>query len=167
MKNYLFASLLAQLLSDHEHHIKCSVKKESEDRLTGLVAQFVFNEDDDGYENPPIALFGIRLYGLFNGWIGAQLNRSNQISKDVGEYILKAGIEKGPFKYICSKQTAIRLITAINYIQIQQITIDEENDTCTRTVIEEILSQILDPILKLDVSLLPLNQTPTAFDRQD
>lgn len=166
-KEDLLVAFLDQLLSDYEQRIECTAEKEPTERLVEFVARFVFTGDDDSREDFHLALLEMRSQGPFNDRIRAQLDRSDRILRDAVAEILEAGIEAGQFEQVETERTAMLLVAALDGARTRQITLGEENDTYTRTVVEEILAQILEPLLASDISLPSLDETLAALDRQD
>jgi len=167
-KEDLLVAFLDQLLTDYEQRIECRADQPPEQRLVDFLARFVFTPDDGDRENFHLALLEMRSQGPFNDRIQAQLDRSDRLLRGTVAEILAEGIETGRFEPVDPDRTAALLVAALDGARTRQITLGDSvtdtDDTYTRTVVEEILSQIVDPILA-EGSLPGLDATVAELDR--
>jgi len=173
-KEDLLVAFLDQLLTDYEQRIACRSDQPPEQRIVDFVARFVLTPEDDDRAAFHLALLEMRSQGPFNDRIREQLHRSDQLLRETAGDIIADGIEAGVFETVNSERTAALLIAALDGARTRQITLGDANTialdgmelTYTRATVEEILSQILEPILAEECSLPSLEATLAELDRE-
>lgn len=166
-KEDLLVAFLAHLLSDYEQLMECRADQPPLQRMAEFLARFVITPDDDEREAFHLALLEMRSQGPFNERIREQLARSDQLLRETAADILEEGIEEGVFEPVDPERTAALLVATLDGARTRQITLGEANNTYTRTVVEEALRQIVEPILTEGVTLPDLDETLAELDRQD
>ena len=166
-KEDLLVAFLDQLLSDYEQLMECRADQPPLQRMAEFLARFVITPDDDEREAFHLALLEMRSQGPFNERIREQLARSDLLLRESAADILEEGIEEGVFEPVDPERTAALLVATLDGARTRQITLGEANNTYTRTVVEEALRQIVEPILAEGVTLPDLDETLAELDRQD
>ena len=166
-KEDLLVAFLDQLLSDYEQLMECRADQPPLQRMAEFLARFVITPDDDEREAFHLALLEMRSQGPFNEHIREQLARSDLLLRESAADILEEGIEEGVFEPVDPERTAALLVATLDGARTRQITLGEANNTYTRTVVEEALRQIVEPILAEGVTLPDLDETLAELDRQD
>jgi AcrR family transcriptional regulator len=163
-KEELLITFLDGLLADYERRFECRADRPPIERILAFLARFVLTPDDEEREAFHLALLEMRSQGPFNDRIREHLDRSDRLLRRAVADIIEDGIETGVFKPVDAERTAALLVATVDGARTRQITLGEENDRYTRTVVEEALNRIVEPILadnktlpSLDVTLAELN----------
>lgn len=157
-KEDLLVAFLDDMLSGYETRLGAERDCSPETRLVRFLARFVFDPDEDERQSFHLALLEMRSQGPFNERIREQLRRSDELLRETVVEILQDGIEAGVFDPIDVDRTAALLVAALDGARTRQITLVEAEDTYTRTVVEELLSQVVEPILADDATLPSLDE---------
>jgi len=174
-KEDLLVAFLDDLLTEYENRIECRADQPPEQRLVDFLARFVFTPEDDGREAFHLALLEMRSQGPFNDRIQTQLERSDRLLRETLAEIIADGIDDGTFEPVDPDRTAALLVAALDGARTRQITLGEANElsldgravTYTRAAVEELLAQIIEPILADDETLPDLDTTIAELDRED
>ena len=162
----LLVAFLDQLITDYEQRMDCRADQPPGQRLVDFVARFVFTPEDDDREAFHLALLEMRSQGPFNDRIREQLERSDRQLRETAADILSEGIEMGVFEPVDPERTAALLVATLDGARTRQITLGEANDSYTRTVVEEILARVIDPILAEGHSLPSLEATLAELEAE-
>jgi len=166
-KEDLLVAFLDQLLTDYEEKLASRTDQSPVERLVTFIAQFVFTPDETERAAFHLALLEMRSQGPFNDRIREQLKRSDELLRDTVADILGDGIEEGVFEPVDVDRTAALFVAMLDGARTRQITLSEgqpEDDTYTRTVAEEALERIVEPLLAADVELPSLDEALAEFD---
>ncbi|MXR50645.1 TetR family transcriptional regulator [Halovenus sp. WSH3] len=166
-KEDLLVAFLDDLLSDYEQRMACRDGRPPTERLVEFVARFVFTPEDSGREQFHLALLEMRSQGPFNDRIREQLERSDEILRSTAAEIITEGIDSGVFEEVDPERTAALLVATLDGARTRQITLGEANETYTRTVVEQALTQIVGPILEEGVELPDLDAVLADLDRDE
>ncbi|MFT4945926.1 MAG: AcrR family transcriptional regulator [Natronomonas sp.] len=166
-KEDLLVAFLDDLISDHEQRMACRERRPPTERLVEFLARFVFTPEDTGREQFHLALLEMRSQGPFNDRIREQLERSDQTLRNTAAEIIGDGIEAGVFEPVDPERTAALLVATLDGARTRQITLGEANETYTRTVVEQALSQIVEPILAAGVEPPDLDAVLADLDREE
>lgn len=166
-KEDLLVAFLDHILAEYEHRMECRADAPPEDRIVEFLARFVFTPDDDDREAFHLALLEMRSQGPFNDRIREQLDRSDRLLRETAADILDEGIETGVFEPVDPERTAALLVATLDGARTRQITLGDANNTYTRTVVEEILAQIIEPILADGVALPSLDETLAELEPEN
>lgn len=151
-KEDLLVAFLDDMLTEYEQRLAAERDRPPVERLLLFLARFVFDPDAGQRHSFHRALLEMRSQGPFNERIRAQLDRSDEILRGTVGAILEDGIEAGEFEPVDVDRTAMLLVGALDGARTRQITLGESDreDAYTRTVVEELLSQVIDPLLAAD-----------------
>lgn len=166
-KEDLLVAFLDDLISDYQERMACREGQPPTERLVEFLARFVFTPDDTGREQFHLALLEMRSQGPFNDRIREQLDRSDQTLRNTAAEIITDGIEAGVFEAVDPERTAALLVATLDGARTRQITLGDANETYTRTVVEQALSQIVEPILVEGVELPDLDAVLAELDREE
>ncbi len=160
-KEDLLVAFLDQMLADYEEKIECRSGQPPVDRLVEFIARFVFTPEDTERASFHLALLEMRSQGPFNERIRESLQRSDQLLRDAVVDILEDGIEEEVFEPVDVEETAVLFVAMLDGARTRQVTlskdaIDEEH--YTRTVAEQALEQVVDPMLKPGVERPTLDE---------
>jgi len=164
-KEDLLVAFLDGLLTDYEQRMACREGQLPTERLVEFLARFVFTPEDTGREQFHLALLEMRSQGPFNDRIREQLERSDELLRSTAAEIIAQGIEAGVFGDVDPERTAALLVATLDGARTRQITLGEANETYTRTVVEQALEQIVEPILVSGVDLPDLDAVLADLDR--
>ena len=158
-KEDLLIAFLDHIITDYEERLAAETDRPPTERLATFLARFVFAPDNDKRESFHLALLEMRSQGPFNDRIRAQLERSDVVLRETAAEILQDGIEAGVFEPVDTDRTAAMLVAALDGARTRQITLGEgqPDDTYTRVVVEEVLDQVVEPLLADSVELPPLD----------
>ncbi len=156
-KEDLLVAFLDNMLSEYETRLGEERDRPPETRLVRFLARFVFDPDEDERQSFHVALLEMRSQGPFNERIREQLRRSDALLRETAVEILQDGIDAGVFEPIDVDRTAALLVAALDGARTRQITLVEAEDTYTRTVVEELLTHVVEPILTADATLPSLD----------
>ena len=117
----------------------------------------------------------MRSQGPFNDRIQTQLERSDRLLRETLAEILTDGIEEGTFEPVDPDRTAALLVATLDGARTRQITLGAANElsfdsstvTYTRAAVEELLAQIVEPLLADDETLPDLDATIAELDREE
>jgi len=159
-KEDLLVAFLDHIVSEYEGKLAAETSDSPEHRLVAFLARFVYAPDENRRQSFHLALLEMRSQGPFNDRIRAELERSDELLRGTAADILRTGIEAGVFEPVDADRTAALLVAALDGARTRQITLgDGQPDaTYTRAVIEELLSQVVDPIVADGVELPPLDE---------
>lgn len=171
----LLVAFLDDLLTEYEQRIECRADQPPEQRIVDFLARFVFTPADDEREAFHLALLEMRSQGPFNDRIQTQLERSDRLLRETLAEIITDGIDDGTFEQVDPDRTAALLVAALDGARTRQITLGEANElsldknsvTYTRATVEELLAQIVEPILAEGGTLPDLDTTLAELDRED
>lgn len=166
-KEDLLVAFLDDLISDYEQRMACRDGQPPTERLVEFLARFVFTPEDTGREQFHLALLEMRSRGPFNDRIREQLARSDETLRNTAADIITDGIEAGVFAEVDPDRTAALLVATLDGARTRQITLGEENETYTRTVVEQTLDQIVEPMLVDGVDLPDLEEVLADLDREE
>ena len=166
-KEDLLVAFLDDLISDYQERMACRADQEPTERLVEFLARFVFTPDDTGREQFHLALLEMRSQGPFNDRIREQLDRSDQTLRTTAADIITDGIEAGVFEAVDPERTAALLVATLDGARTRQITLGDANETYTRTVVEQALAQIVEPMLVEGVDLPDLDAVLAELDREE
>jgi AcrR family transcriptional regulator len=168
-KEELLIAFLEHIIDDYERRLAEESDQPPERRLVTVLARFVFEPDDDERQSFHLALLEMRSQGPFSERIRDQLEQSDAVLRGTLADILRDGIEAGVFESVDADRTAALLVAALDGARTRQITLGEgqPEDTYTRTVIEELLAQVVDPLLTDDAELPPLDDALAGLSRED
>ncbi|WP_336328394.1 TetR/AcrR family transcriptional regulator [Halovenus sp. HT40] len=166
-KEDLLVAFLDDLISDYQERMACREGQPPTERLVEFLARFVFTPDDTGREQFHLALLEMRSQGPFNDRIRDQLDRSDQTLRNTAAEIISEGIEQGVFEAVDPERTAALLVATLDGARTRQITLGDANETYTRTVVEQALSQIVEPMLVEGVDLPDLDAVLAELDREE
>jgi AcrR family transcriptional regulator len=157
-KEDLLVAFLDNLVSDYDERMACRDGQPPTKRLVEFLAWFVFTPDDTGREQFHLALLEMRSQGPFNDRIREQLVKSDDTLRDTAADIITEGIEAGVFEGVDPERTAALLVATLDGARTRQITLGSANETYTRTVVEQALEQIVEPMLVAGVELPDLDE---------
>lgn len=160
-KEDLLVTFLDQMLADYEEKIESRADQPPVDRLVEFVARFVFTPEDTERASFHLALLEMRSQGPFNERIRESLRRSDDLLRDALEETLEDGIEDGDFEPVDVEETAALFVAMLDGARTRQITLNEGGDdevAYTRTVAEQALEQLVDPLLAPDVERPSLDE---------
>jgi AcrR family transcriptional regulator len=157
-KEDLLVAFLDHIIGKYEEKLAAETDDPPERRLVTFLARFVYAPDENRRQSLHLALLEMRSQGPFNDRIRAQLEQSDEVLRGTAADILRDGIETGVFEAVDPDRTAALLVAALDGARTRQITLGDgqPEDTYTRAVIEELLSQVVEPIVTDDVALPPL-----------
>jgi len=166
-KEELLIAFLDHIITDYEERLAAETDRPPAERLVTFLARFVFAPDNDRRESFHLALLEMRSQGPFNDRIRAQLERSDVVLRETAAEILAEGIEVGVFQPADIDRTAAMLVAALDGARTRQITLGEgqPDDTYTRVVVEELLEQVVEPLLTADAELPPLDDVLDELSR--
>ena len=165
-KEDLLVAFLDDLLDSYEQRLECRSAEPPGERMMEFLARFVFAPGDEDREAFHLALLEMRSQGAFNDRIRERLVRSDRLLRTTVVDIIEDGIESGVFEPVDPERTAALLVATLDGARTRQITLGEENDSYTRTVVEELLDRVIEPILTREAELPSLEETLEALDRQ-
>ena len=163
----LLVAFFDQMLADYEKKIECRADKPPVERLVEFVARFVFSPEDTERASFHLALLEMRSQGPFNDRIRESLKRSDTLLRDTVSGILEDGIEAGVFEPVDVEETAALFVAMLDGARTRQITLSEgdaEEDTYTRTVAEQALERLVDPMLADGVDRPSLDDALDSLD---
>ena len=148
-KEDLLVAFLNGIITDYEQRLAEERDQSPERRLVTFLARFVFAPDSNERQSFHLALLEMRSQGTFNERIREQLEQSEAVLRGTAADILREGIETGAFEGTDPDRTAALLVAALDGARTRQITLGEGQpaDTYTRAVVEELLDQVVDPLL--------------------
>jgi AcrR family transcriptional regulator len=157
-KEDLLVAFLDHIVSKYEGKLDAETDDPPEQRLVTFLARFVYAPEEDRRQSFHLALLEMRSQGPFNDRIREKLEYSDEVLRGTAADILRDGIEAGVFEDVDPDRTAALLVAALDGARTRQITLGEGQPeaTYTRAVIEELLSQVVEPILADGVELPPL-----------
>jgi AcrR family transcriptional regulator len=157
-KAELMIAFLDHIITNYEERLAEETAEPPERRLVTFLARFVFEPGDDERQSFHLALLEMRSQGPFDERIRKKLESSDAVLRGTAADILRDGIEAGVFEDVDPDRTAAMLVAALDGARTRQITLGEGQpaDTYTRVVIEELLSQVVEPILADSVEMPPL-----------
>ena len=167
-KEDLLVAFLDQMLADYEEQIECRSGKPPVERLVEFIARFVFTPEETERASFHLALLEMRSQGPFNERIREPLQRSDELLRNAVVDILEDGLEAGVFEPVPVEETAALLVAMLDGARTRQVTLSEgdaDEDTYTRTVAEQALEQIVDPLLAPDVDRPSLEETLASLRR--
>ncbi|SDJ58460.1 DNA-binding transcriptional regulator, AcrR family [Halovenus aranensis] len=150
-KEDLLVAFLDQMLADYEEKMECRADQPPVDRLVEFVARFVFAPDDTERASFHLALLEMRSQGPFNDRIRTSLRRSDELLRDTLEETLEDGIDDGVLKPVDTEATAALFVAMLDGARTRQVTLNEGGDDevgYTRTVAEQALERLVDPLLE-------------------
>jgi AcrR family transcriptional regulator len=162
----LLVAFLDDMLTNYEQRMECHAENPPEQRLVEFVTQFVFDPEEDDRASFHLALLEMRSQGPFNERIQRQLDRSDELLRQRVADILADGIEAGVFESVDVDRVAALLVATLDGARTRQITLDDGQPpgTYTRTVAEDVLDRIIDPLLTDDADLPTLDGTLEQLD---
>jgi AcrR family transcriptional regulator len=163
----LLVAFLDGILEDYEQRIQCRADRPPAERLVELLARFVFSPDDEDRESFHLALLEMRSQGPFDDRIQTQLDRSDRLLRESVAEILREGIEEDAFEPVDVDRTAALLVATLDGARTRQITLGDSqpgDSVYTRTVVEEALDRIVDPLLADGVERPSLAETLAELD---
>ncbi len=166
-KEDLLVTFLDQMLADYETKIECRAGKPPVERLVEFVARFVFSPEDTDRASFHLALLEMRSQGPFNDRIRTSLQRSDTLLRNTVSGILEDGIEDGVFEPVDIEATAALFVAMLDGARTRQITLSEGDaaeDTYTRTVAEQALERLIDPMLTDGIDRPSLDEALDALD---
>lgn len=159
-KEDLLVAFLDQIVTDYGKRLESRSDQPPGERLVKFIAGFVFTPDETERASFHLALLEMRSQGPFNDRIREQLQRSDDLLRGTVADILSDGIDEGVFEEVDVDRTAALVVAMLDGARTRQITLSEGDpaeDTYTRTVAEEAIERIVEPILATDVELPPLD----------
>ena len=165
-KEDLLIAFLDDLLDSYEQRLECRTNDPPAERMMEFLARFVFAPGQEDREAFHLALLEMRSQGAFNDRIRERLVRSDRLLRATVIDILEDGIEAGVFEPVDPERTAALLVATLDGARTRQITLGEENDSYTRTVVEELLDRVIEPILTEAAELPTIEETLEDLDRQ-
>jgi AcrR family transcriptional regulator len=166
-KEDLLVAFLDNLITDYDQRMACRDGQPPTERLVEFLARFVFTPEDTSREQFHLALLEMRSQGPFNDRIREQLVRSDETLRSTAVDIITDGIETGVFEEVDPEQTAALLVATLDGARTRQITLGEENETYTRTVVEQALAQIVEPMLVAGVDIPDLDEILADLGREE
>ncbi|MFC7059040.1 TetR/AcrR family transcriptional regulator [Halovenus salina] len=166
-KEDLLVAFLDQMLADYEADMECRADQPPVDRLVEFVARFVFAPDDTERSSFHLALLEMRSQGPFNDRIRASLRRSDKLLRDTLEETLRDGIDDGVFRPVDAEETAAMFAAMLDGARTRQVTLNEGGDDevgYTRTVAEQALEHLVDPLLEPGVDRPSLDNALASID---
>jgi AcrR family transcriptional regulator len=167
-KEDLLVAFLDQMLTSYEDKLDQRANLPPERRVVEFAARFVFEPGEDDREAFHLALLEMRSQGPFNDRIREQLERSDRILRETAADILNEGIDAGVFEPVDVDRTAALLVAAVDGARTRQITLGDEQPgrRYTRTVAEEVLARVIEPILAEGAELPALDDALAALDEE-
>lgn len=158
-KEDLLVAFLDHIIDKYERKLAAETDSPPERRLVVFLSRFVYAPDGDRRQSFHLALLEMRSQGPFNSRIRAELERSDELLRGTAADILRDGIEAGVFEQVDPDRTAALLVAALDGARTRQITLGDgqPEGTYTRTAIEELLSQVVEPMVADGVELPPLD----------
>ena len=152
-KDDLLIAFLDGIITDYEQRLAGETERSPEQRLVTFLARFVFEPSEGQRESFHLALLEMRSQGPFDEHIRDRLERSDTILRETAAEILRAGVETGVFDPVDPDRTAALLVAGLDGARTRQITLGDgqPTDTYTRVVVEELLAQVVDPLLAAGV----------------
>jgi len=168
-KEDLLVAFLDQMLTKYETKLDNRADLPPLSRTVEFVARFVFTPGEDDREAFHLALLEMRSQGPFNDRIREQLQRSDRLLRETVADILEDGIEEGVFEPVDVDRTAALIVATVDGARTRQITLgdDQPGGRYTRTVAEETLARVIEPILAEDVALPSLDDALAALDDEE
>jgi len=168
-KEDLLVAFLDHIIGEYEQKLATETDDPPEQRLVTFLSRFVYTPDEDRRQSFHLALLEMRSQGPFNERIRAELDRSDQVLRGTAAEVLRNGTEAGVFERVDPDRTAALLVAALDGARTRQITLGDgqPEDTYTRTVVEELLSQVIEPILADGVELPPLDDVLAELSREE
>jgi len=146
-KEDLLVAFLERMLADYEAKMECRAGQPAVDRLVEFVARFVFDPEDTERASFHLALLEMRSQGPFNERIRELLVRSDGLLRSTLVEILEDGIEEGTVEPVDTDAVARLIVATLDGARTRQVTVGESGVQYTRTVAEQALSRLVDPIL--------------------
>jgi len=167
-KEDLLVAFLDQMLTKYERKLDRRRDRPPEHRIVEFLARFVFEPGEDDREAFHLALLEMRSQGPFNDRIREQLARSDRLLRETVADILAEGIDAGVFEPVDVDRTAALLVATVDGARTRQITLgdDQPGQRYTRTVAEEALTRVIEPILAEGVDLPALDDALAALDEE-
>lgn len=159
-KEDLLVAFLDAIITDYEQRIDAEADEPPVERLVRFIARFVFVPQDNDRESFHLALLEMRSQGPFNDRIREQLIRSDELLRGTVAEILEEGIETGVFQPVDVERTAALLVATLDGARTRQITLAEgpaAGDSYTRSVADEAIARIVEPLLESDVDFPDLD----------
>lgn len=155
----LLVAFLEEIITDYEQQLATEDDRPPEWRLVAFLGRFVFAPDDNRRESFHLALLEMRSRGPFDERVRAKLDQSEAVLRGTAAEILSEGIEAGVFEEVDPDRTATLLVAALDGARTRQITLGEEQPAggYTRAVVEELLAQVVEPLLTEQADLPPLD----------
>ena len=168
-KAELMMAFLDHIITNYKQRLADKTDQPPERRLMRFLARFVFAPDDDERQSFHLALLEMRSQSPFDEQIQGKLEDSDAVLRDTAADILRDGVEAGVFDPVDPDRTAAMLVAAVDGARTRQITLGEGQpvDTYTRTVIEELCSQVVEPMLADGVELPPLADVLADLSREE
>jgi AcrR family transcriptional regulator len=160
-KDELLGEFLDHILDEYECRVENRAEGTPVEQLCAFIARYVFGPDDDERESYHLALLEMRAQGPFDDQIRDELVRADELLRETVAEILEAGIDAGEFEAVNVDRTAAFVVATLDGARTRQVTLGNNPPTdqpYTRTVAEEILSRVVDPLLTADT------QRPTLAD---
>jgi len=167
-KEDLLVAFLSRMITDYEEGLEDEKDDPPIDRLAWFLAQFVFTPDEDERQSFHLALLEMRSQGPFNERMREQLVRSDEVLRETVAGILREGIDEGVFEPVDPERTAALLVATLDGGRTRQVTLDEEptDDSYTRTIVEQAIEHIVEPLLAPGVEFPPLAETLADLDNE-
>lgn len=169
-KEDLLVAFLDRIITDYEKRLADEADEPAVERLVAFLARFVFTPTDDDRESFHIALLEMRSQGAFNERMREQLIRSDEVLRETVADILRDGIEAGVFEPVDVDRTAALLVATLDGARTRQITLQQEptDASYTRTVVEETIAHVVEPLLTAEAELPSLDETlETLEDKRE
>lgn len=165
----LLVAFLDRMFTDYEARLDSERDDPPQERLVAFIARFVFTPEQDERESFHLALLEMRSQGPFDEHIREQLVRSDELLRGTVADILQDGIDEGVFEPVDVNRTAALVVATLDGARTRQITLGEgpTEAAYTRTVAEETLERIVEPLLAPGVSLPSLDEALDTLDSTD
>ncbi len=148
-KDDLLVAFLDGIITDYEQRLAGETERSPEQRLVTFLARFVFEPSEGHRESFHLALLEMRSQGPFDERVRDRLERSDTVLRETAAEILRAGVETGVFDPVDPDRTAALLVAALDGARTRQITLGDgqPEGSYTRVVVEELLAEVVDPLL--------------------
>ena len=165
-KEDLLVAFLDHIITEYETQLAGETDQSPEERLVAFLARFVIDPENEERQSLHLALLEMRPQGPFNERIREQLVRSDEVLRDTVAEILHDGIEASVFEPVDVDRTAALLVAALDGARTRQITLGESQPaaTYTRTVVEELLTQVVEPLLTAQAEMPALDTVLADLD---
>lgn len=155
-KEELLVSFLERLIADYEARLAAEADRPPLERLVAFIARFVYAPADETRASFHVAMLEMRSQGPFNERIREQLADSDRVHRETLADILESGIEAGVFVEMDTERVATLIVATLDGARTRQITVDEAptaDAAYTRTVAEEIIDRVIEPLVRDDVDV--------------